>query len=284
VNTPACLILTILASVLAPRLGSQTVTVGTLPAEILESPLQSAPADNRGRQESIRTLFSNAGCEPAYLEERKLKHSKRSNVICTLPAQVSGASVPGEIVVGAHFDHVQAGAGIIDNWSGAALLPGLFESLKIQPRQHTFIFISFAEEETGLNGSRDYANSLSEDERASVRAMVNIDSVAAGTTAVWVSRADKELVRAAAAVAGSLNIPLERVDVDRVGDSDSASFKALRIPVIDFHSLHSDSLHIIHTRNDNLSAVKLAAYAETFRVISTFLGFIDQKLPQRDFR
>ena len=44
------------------------------------------------------------------------------------------------------------GEGVVDNWSGASLLPSLFESLESQALQRTFRFIGLAEEETGSSG------------------------------------------------------------------------------------------------------------------------------------
>ncbi len=258
-----------------PALAGQEVAVGNIPSTVLESRLHEATSDNHARQQAIRSLLAAAGCDPAKLEERKMKHGKWANVICALPAANDAL---GEIIVGAHFDHVATGDGIIDNWSGAALLSSLFESLKVQPRRHTFIFISFADEERGLNGSRDFASSLSKEERSTIRAMVNLDSLAAGTTAVWRTRADKRLADDAAAVARSLNVPLRVFNADGYGDSDSKSFHDLKIPVIDFHSLDQSSFPIIHSSRDNFNAVNMAAYTDSFRLISTFLGFIDRQL------
>ncbi len=258
-----------------PALAGQEVTVGNIPASTLESRLHQATTDDHARQEAIQSLFAAAGCDAAKLEERKMKHGKWSNVICTLPA---ANDTLGEIIVGAHFDHVATGDGIIDNWSGAAMLSSLFESIKIQPRRHTFVFISFADEEKGLNGSKDFAKSLSKDERSSIRAMVNLDSLAAGTTAIWLTRADKQLADDAAGVARSLHVPLRVFNADGYGDSDSASFRDLKIPVIDFHSLDQSSFPIIHSARDNFKAVDMPAYTDSFRLISTFLGFIDQQL------
>ncbi|HVV44189.1 MAG TPA: hypothetical protein VHC72_03265 [Bryobacteraceae bacterium] len=41
----------------------------------------------------------------------------------------------------------------MDDWSGTALLPSLYEALKLKSRHHTFLFIAFAGEEDGLIGS-----------------------------------------------------------------------------------------------------------------------------------
>jgi Zn-dependent M28 family amino/carboxypeptidase len=60
------------------------------------------------------------------------------------------------IIVGAHFDRVPEGDGVVDNWSGASLLPSLYEAVKNEPRKHTYIFIGFTDEEQGEVGSRFY--------------------------------------------------------------------------------------------------------------------------------
>ncbi len=59
-------------------------------------------------------------------------------MICVLPGNSEKV-----IIVGAHFDHVSDGSGVVDNWSGASLLPSLYQALKDHPRKHTFIFIGF---------------------------------------------------------------------------------------------------------------------------------------------
>jgi hypothetical protein len=108
--------------------------------------------------------------------------------------------------------------------------------------------------------------------------LVNVDSLAAGTTAIWLTRADKRLADDAAVVAQWLKVPLHVFNIDSQGDSDSSSFRSLRIPVIHYHSLDRNSLRIIHSSRDNFNVVDMAAYTDSFRLISTFLGFIDQQL------
>ena len=83
------------------------------------------------------------------------------------------------IIVGAHFDKVPEGDGVVDNWSGASLLPSLFQSLKDEPHNHTFVFIGFTDEEKGLLGSSFYAGHMSKEEVAATDAMVNMDTLSA---------------------------------------------------------------------------------------------------------
>ncbi|MGH9580104.1 MAG: M28 family metallopeptidase, partial [Terriglobales bacterium] len=151
--------------------------------------------------------------------ESKVKGSHLPNVVCTLP----GAS-DSLILVGAHYDLAEMGKGVVDNWSGASLLPTLFESLHQQERKHTFVFIGFTDEEKGLVGSKFYASNLTAEVKTRIRAMVNLDTLGLSPTKVWVSRADRGLAVALRTVAQAMNLPLQGVNVEKVGSTDSESF------------------------------------------------------------
>ena len=77
-----------------------------------------------------------------------MKGSRLPSVICWPPG-----SSDKVIIVGVHFDRVSKGDGVVDNWSGASLLPSLYEAVKSEPRKHTYIFIGFTDEEVGEAGS-----------------------------------------------------------------------------------------------------------------------------------
>src|SRR4051812_43396321 len=101
--------------------------------------LKSAPRKNDERQQKLANMFSDVGCLPVL---QPVQHTKSSNVVCVLKGATDDV-----IIVGGHLDHVSAGDGIIDDWSGASLLPTLYESLKDIPQKHTFVFVGFTEEE-----------------------------------------------------------------------------------------------------------------------------------------
>ena len=98
---------------------------------------------------------------------QKVDGSGLPNLVCTLPGTEDSV-----IIVGAHFDCVDLGEGVVDNWSGASLLPSLYEGVRDLPRRHKFVFIGFTDEEKGLVGSESYARRLPREDRAKVRAMV----------------------------------------------------------------------------------------------------------------
>src|SRR5271154_6779236 len=123
---------------------------------IVEKRLKSFAADNQTREDIIRGWFAQSGCAKRNLSEQPVKFGLPPNVICVLPGETAAV-----IVVGAHTDKVvRAGDGVVDNWSGASLLPSLLFSLSSLKRHHTFVFIGFTGEEIGMVGSEYYVEDL----------------------------------------------------------------------------------------------------------------------------
>lgn len=239
---------------------------------ILERIRQSLPK-NQQREEKIKEIFDSVGCGPAMMEQ-PVKHVSTPNVICRLPGESDD-----EIIVGAHYDKVSAGTGTVDNWSGAALLPSLYQGLASIKRRHTFVFIAFTGEEEDLLGSDFFVHHMSHDEIARTRAMVNMDTLGLSFTKVWVHRADKDLLHVLLMVAASMKLPVGEVDVEEVGSTDSESFADKHIPRITIHSVTQDTLRVLHSSADNLQALRPDDYYETYRLIQAYLAYLDQKLP-----
>jgi len=253
--------------------GAQSLTFGRLPISLIEQRLQRLAKDNAERGTILHTLFSEAGCRE-HLTLQQVRGSRVPNVICILPG-----TDDQWIVVGAHFDKAAASAeGAVDNWSGASLLPSLFASLARHPRRHKFVFIGFTDEERGLVGSSFYVSRLSKEERAKVRAMINIDSVGLTSTKVWVSRADKELLSLLGRLANGMKFPVDGVSVENVGNSDSYHFVRNKIPVIDFHSITQPTLELLHSPRDIFAAVSLEDYYTTYELLAAYLAFLDFSL------
>lgn len=232
--------------------------------------LQSAPNMNADRQKALVEMFSQVGCQPT---EQPIKRSKDANVICVLKGETED-----EIVVGGHLDHVEYGDGIIDDWSGASLLPTLYESLKSGMRHHTIVFVAFNKEEIGLVGSASYVKQLSPAEKSHVKAMVNLECLGLTKTKVWLSHSDKPLLAALAAVAKAMKLEVEGVNVEKVGTADSESFAAAGIPRITLHTVTQDTLHLLHSRNDNMKAIHPDDYYENYRLVAGYLAALDMLL------
>jgi len=168
----------------------------------------------------IAKLFEQSGCTGPSLEEQPVKRVKIPNLICTLSGQSDS-----RILVTAHTDHVNAGDGTADNWSGASMLPDLYESLRTAPRRHTFVFIGFTPQEEGLTGSRFYATAM-------------IPSCQSGPG------------YAAGHIAAAAELPIQAVNVQKVGESDAEAFAGLHIRSIRLRSVTQQTLEILHSDRD----------------------------------
>ena len=89
--------------------------------ETIEMRLKDYQGKDSQREATLERFFEESGCNKDKLSEQPVKHLKEPNLICTLSGQTDSV-----ILVGAHFDHVTAGDGVADNWSGASLLPLAF--------------------------------------------------------------------------------------------------------------------------------------------------------------
>jgi len=243
-----------------------------LPSETIEGRLLQFSDKNPIRQTTLERMFEEAGCRGSSLTEQSIKIGKDANVICTL----AGAS-DAVIIVGAHFDHVNVGDGVADNWSGAALLPSFFQSLQGVRRKHTFLFIGFADEERGLLGSAYYVKTLSNGQVAGTHAMINLDTLGLGPTKVWLTHSDKNLAERLNSVALSMNEPLGVVNAYDA-DEDSTSFRKRGIPTLMVHSLTQATLPILHTANDTMQHIDAGAYYDTYRLLARFLAVLDADL------
>src|SRR5215470_2774803 len=108
---------------------AQKVRYDLVSRKIIEARLARYSGDNAHREATLKQMFAESGCDDTHLSEQPVKGSKLPNVICLLPGKSNKI-----IIVGAHFDRVSEGHGVVDNWSGASLLPSLYEAVRIEPR------------------------------------------------------------------------------------------------------------------------------------------------------
>jgi Peptidase family M28 len=255
---------------------SVTLHFNLSPRDVMESRLKKYGGDNRQREATLKQMFGEAGCGENIVEQ-PIRGSKVPNVICRLP----GGS-DKTIIVGAHFDRAAEGDGVVDNWSGASLLPSLYEALKVEPRKHTYLFIGFSEEEKGLVGSKFYVSRMTNEQVAGTLAMVNIDTLGLGPPEVWYSHSDRSLTLDLFHVAVVLDIQVSPLDVEQAGTSDAESFAERHIPRITIHSLTQDTWNagILHSPKDKISEIRLEDYYNTYHVIAAYLAYLDDVVGQ----
>lgn len=250
---------------------AQNLVVDFVDDSVLQQRLSANPHKNEARMEALHSLFDAAGCTGERLNRQSLKNKKKlPNVVCVLPG--SGDQT---VVIGAHFDYMSAGSGAIDNWSGTSLLPSLYQAMAKRPRNLSFVFVGFTEEESGLNGSRHFVQEWRKQDRPAPIAMVNLDCLGLSHTRISVTTSDKALLNQAARIARAMKLTVEGLDISQVGMSDAMPFMQAKIPTLDITSITQDSLGYLHSPEDTSDKIRFEHYRDTFKLIAAFLTFID---------
>lgn len=264
----------IVSLLLASTAFAQTLKYQPVEQDTIERRLNKFAGENFERALTLHQMFANAGCEGKNLIDQAVTGLKDPNVICVLPGKT-----PQTIIVGAHYDHVPDSLGVVDNWSGAALLPSLYDALNDSPREHTYIFVGFAGGEEEDAGSQYYAKALTKQQRGLVTGMINIESVGLTPSKAWVKKGDKNLANALFKVSDEVKIPVTNVDMPE--STDSESFRQSKMPVLTIHSLTQEAWNAkaIHGSQDQLTAMNLGLYYETYKLVSAFLAYLDAPPP-----
>jgi len=107
--------------------------------------------------------------------------ARSQNVIAYRPAAVRSKNGHTPLViVGAHYDCVDAGLGADDNASGMGVLLEVAERIAGYRQDYDLVFVAFGAEEVGLIGGDYYFNHLSAADVSRCTAMINFDSLIAG--------------------------------------------------------------------------------------------------------
>ncbi len=238
---------------------------------IVQERVGLVPTRDEDRAERIRQLFTEAGQCPSDRLQIQETDSDLPNVICTIPG-----TGPNAIVIGAHYDH-RGGTGALDNWSGAAMLPILAESVGSVAMKHTLVFIAFGGKYHGASGARHYMKQLSEDQQHHISAMINLDSIGLVAPHYW---PESGLVTPLQLAALNVRMPqLKSWQVDHEGLSDTDAFRKIKIPSITIHSLGrqgTDLLYVVHSHDDTVRALDMRAYYETYELLSVYVAYLDQ--------
>ncbi len=250
--------------------GADPVPVGYDKAsrETVQQRLDQYKGNDTRREAALKAMFAEVGC--GGVREQAVPGRRQPNVICVLPG-----STTEEIVVGAHFDHVAAGEGVVDNWSGASLLPSLYQALANAPRKHTYVFVGFTGEEEGLLGSKFYVGQVTPEEIGKISLMVNLDTLGLGPTEVWVKQSDPLQVSLLAGVAREVKVSVRGMNVDGFGESDEESFIRRKVCVLMVHSLTPGTAYVLHNSADNARAIRFGDLYDTYQLLAAYLAVVD---------
>jgi Zn-dependent M28 family amino/carboxypeptidase len=177
------------------------------------------------------------------------------------------------VIVGAHYDRITSPQRPLDNWSGASLLPALYQSLRARKRNHSFVFVAFADNGNNAAGAEYFARNLTRSQLDHAEAMVNVDALGLSPTKVWSAHSDKDLVHSLMIMVYALKLPASQIDIAAVGHTDSDSFAARKIPQITIHSLTQQNVATGAT-----TQFRPNNYYDTYRLLCGYLAYLDQIL------
>ena len=259
----------LLVLLLLPQSMAALTPVST--AEVLRE-LRAVPGDNAARELQVIALFKQAGAEPRRIATLPIPGTSAHNIRVLKPGRTERV-----ILVGAHYDFAGLGEGIIDNWSGISLVINLYQALRETPTVHTFQFIGFAEEENNLLGSRTYVGSIKPAVIRHIDAMINLECLGVGRSAIWTNGSNTQLRHVLQSVAKQRHLPLVEQKVEGVR-TDTAPFQERGIRVLTLHSLESPAmLGYIHSPQDAWQNINAQNFTDTYHLLLAFLMQLDQE-------
>jgi hypothetical protein len=249
-------------------LRAQRAYYDPVPDSVLSARLDRVVPRNSDRAETLTRLFREAGC--TNLTEQSMGAPYTPNLICTLPGRE--ASV---IIVSARYDNYWGGEGAVNNWTGASMLPSLYESLARLPRRHTFVFAAFSDQARRFTGANVYLAGLKSVERENLRAAVTLSGLGVGPLKIsWLAPGTR-LGDVLHMVAREMNRPLPAVEAEPAVVGESSPFAWRKIPTIGLSSLTPATRHFARSAADRLSAVDRSLYYQSYQLISAYLAYLD---------
>lgn len=246
-------------------LADRLLAAGSLPSI---SELQKK-LDDQGACASAALNGVRAAGEVAY----DTPHIVARNVVGVLPG--TGPRAEEYVVIGAHYDHLgirrdQIHNGADDNASGTSAVMELARAFASMPsRERSIIFMTFAGEEIGLNGSRHFAAHPTVPIE-SIKAMINMDMIGRldhqteenmlAIQGLGTGSTFKEIVNRHTESLSVKYIP----DDSAIGPSDHDSFYRAGVPSLFFYTGdHAD----YHQPGDDVEKVNFAGIAEVAELV-----------------
>jgi peptidase M28-like protein len=196
-----------------------------------------------------------------------------ANVIARLPA-TEGGGRNGEVILGGHFDGVQAGPAAADNGTGTALVVTAARYLAEVPcRSRDIVFVLFDQEESGLVGSHHFASTLVADGTAVAGVhnfdMISWDSNDDGAVELWSPGPELEELYTIAAAARGMS-----VSSVTFGASDHQSFISAGFEAVGVAELFNggDSSPHYHQATDTYDKINFGYLADVTAMALVAVG------------
>ncbi|MCS1351941.1 M28 family metallopeptidase [Mechercharimyces sp. CAU 1602] len=255
---------------------SDGIISGTL-TQISDIP---ALAMNKEEGEWVKSLLDEGQTVSMTIKaDAEYKPSYSQNVIAELPAKIAKKKAK-TIVIGAHYDSID-GPGANDNASGTATLLEVAKALSKEKFRHNIRFIFFGAEESGLIGAEKYVESLSDEEKQDIAAMINLDMVGVGDTLNIMTAAEDSssfVADLAEEYVSTYGYNYERGASTR---SDHKPFEDAGIPVAFFHYSEDPYYHTDEDTPDKIDKDNLYRVGTLTALLINHLGN-QKKLPERE--
>jgi Zn-dependent M28 family amino/carboxypeptidase len=262
--------------------------------------------DNAGRLAALRALLDERGI--AYTIQ-DFPGSKESGGVAGRNVVVTIGDGPRDLVLGAHYDAVvdektgKAVDGVVDNGASVVALARAIESLQGYGPKHRVLVTFFDQEELGLLGSKAWLKTA---DRSRIDAAVIFDVDAYGSSVIYGGMtSDPRGLTRTAMEAVCARKSLDCVRFDKFPPSDDQSFAAAGIPVVSvgmqppedarqlWTLMHQDKdappptslprvFTLIHTPDDNMTAVEPAAVNRAFEMAFELIHELDEAIPLPD--
>jgi aminopeptidase S len=267
-------------------LGSQPFAQDATRLETTIAAIAAGPASEQ-RREPIVARIRALGLEPT-LQPFGEGNRAGTNVIVTVPGRE-----PRAILIGAHYDRVNVGQGVVDNGGSCAALLEMMAAFKASPLgRYTLTFIFFDREENGLLGSKAY---FAANKERPAYAM-NLDVFAYGNELfVTSSKVDGPLMRALRTAAAT-EMRVRDAPIERYPGSDhqtmmAAGIETLGVGMVDTADVDGvlasggsnlrvgngpRIMSIIHTPNDSMAELRVADVVRATSILERTIRTLDR--------
>jgi hypothetical protein len=165
-----------LAAVLAPAWGAgfaqaDAISYWGLPKKTVADMLLPSAESEDQRFQKLRQYFAELHCGPEQMQVTVVNKHNDKNILCVLPGKDAE-----QIVVGARYEPKEKVDGVKQGWDEAVMLPILYNALRSQPREHTFVFAALC----GHDGEKAFLDSIKKNQRPMPKVMVPLDRLGFG--------------------------------------------------------------------------------------------------------
>ena len=285
VRAAAIGLVVLVASVLAASAQPAATATSTAAAERVLRTVTSVAAgdDTAARRDALVAALRSIGVEPA-LEPFGSEARRGINLVVTLPGTDART-----VLVGAHYDRVAVGRGVVDNAASCAALIELIGALKASPLPRaTLTFVFFDREENGLEGSRAFVAAHT----ARPAYAINLDVFAYGDVMfATASHADGVLFQHLTIAAATAGVAVRDVPRNQYPGSDhltmaQAGIETLGLAIVDAADVDGilktgvaglkpgsgpRILTLIHTPNDTLAELRPEQVVRAIGVLERLL-------------